>query len=106
MAAESEDSEIPVEFDVNVSNEGDLGIGDHSAALSFEAVDDVHRADHDRADVVFAQVGNDLVGVAHTVTGDPQSGFDPRAELQTDRRLARTADPRTACGSTLERRHH
>ena len=73
---------FPVEFDVNVSNEGNLGIGDHSAALSFEAVDGVHGADHPRADVVFAQVGNDIVGVSYIVAGDPQSDFDARAELQ------------------------
>jgi hypothetical protein len=82
MSAESEDSEIPVEFDVNVSNEGNLGIGDHSAALSFEVSTVFMVPITLRADVVFAQVGNDIAGVSYTVTGDPQSDFDARAELQ------------------------
>jgi hypothetical protein len=82
MAAESEDSEIAVEFDINVSNEGDLGIGEHSAALGFEVSTVFMVPITLRADVVFAQVGNDIVGVAYTATGDPQSDFDARAELQ------------------------
>jgi hypothetical protein len=82
MAAESDDSEIPVEFEINVSNEGDLGIGDHSAALSFDVSTVFMVPITLSADVVFAQVGNDLVGVAYTVTGDAQSEFDPRAELE------------------------
>ncbi len=82
MAAESEESEIPAEFDVKVSNEGDLGIGEHSAALSFEVSTVFMVPITLRADVVIAQVGNDIAGVVYTLTGDPQSGFDPRAELQ------------------------
>jgi hypothetical protein len=82
MAAESEDSEIPVEFDVSVSNEGDLGIGEHSAALSFEVSTVFMVPITVRVDVVFAQVGNDIAGIAYTATGDPQSDFEPRAELQ------------------------
>jgi hypothetical protein len=82
MAAESDDSEIPVEFEINVSNEADLGIGDPSAALSFDVSTVFMVPITLSADVVFAQVGNDLVGVAYTVTGDAQSDFDPRAELE------------------------
>jgi hypothetical protein len=82
MAAESEDGEIPVEFDVNVSNEGDLGIGEHSAALSFEVSTVFMVPINVHADVIFAQVGNDIAGVTYTATGDPQTDFDPRAELQ------------------------
>jgi hypothetical protein len=82
MGAESEDSEIPVEFEINVSNEGNLGIGEHSAALSFDVSAVFVVPVNLRADVVFAQVGNDIAGVAYTVTGDPQSDFDARAELE------------------------
>ena len=35
------------------------------------------------AEVVFAQAGNDFIGVAYLVAGDAASGFDPRVELQT-----------------------
>jgi hypothetical protein len=82
MAAESDDSEIPVEFEINVSNDADLGIGERSAALSFDVSTVFMVPITLSADVVFAQVGNDLVGVAYTVTGDAQSDFDPRAELE------------------------
>jgi hypothetical protein len=82
LAAESEDSDTPVEFDINVSNEADLGIGENSAALSFEVSTVFIVPITLRADVVFSQVGNDIVAVAYTATGDPQSDFDARAELQ------------------------
>ena len=83
MEAESEDSDVPIELDVSVSNEGDLGIGDHSAAFGFELSTTFIVPITIDTEVVFAQVGNDLVGVAHLVAGDTASGFDPRAELQT-----------------------
>ena len=62
MAAESEDTDVPVEFDVNVSNEGNLGIGDHSAALGFELSTVFIVPITLDVEVVFAQVGNDIVG--------------------------------------------
>jgi hypothetical protein len=83
LEAESEDSDVPVELDLNVSNEGDLGIGDHSAAFGFELSTVFIVPITVDAEIVFAQVGNDFVGVAHLVAGDSASGFDPRAELQT-----------------------
>jgi hypothetical protein len=83
MAAEAQDSDIPVEFDVNVASEGDLGIGEHSAALGYELSGEFFVPINLDVDVVLAQVGNDVVGVAHLISGEPESGFDPRAELQS-----------------------
>jgi hypothetical protein len=31
---------------------------------------------------VFSQMGSDVVGLVHTVSGEPTSGFDPLVELQ------------------------
>jgi hypothetical protein len=83
MEAESEDSDIPFEFEFNVSTEGNLGIGDHSAALSYELSAVFIVPISFAAEAVFAQSGNDFAAVVHVVEGEPQSGFDPRAELQT-----------------------
>ena len=57
-------------------------IGEHSAALSFEVSTVFMVPIKLHADVIFAQVGNDIAGVTYTATGDPQTDFDPRAELQ------------------------
>jgi hypothetical protein len=82
MEAESADADIPVEFEVDVTNQADLGIGDHSSSIrfSFSIVFMVPISVY--AEIAVAQVGNDVVGVAHAVTGEPQSDFDPVAELQ------------------------
>jgi hypothetical protein len=83
MEADTEDSDVPVEFDVNVSTESDLGIGDHSAVFGFELSTVFIVPITIDAEVVFAQVGNDFVGIAHLVAGESTSGFDPRVELQS-----------------------
>jgi hypothetical protein len=82
MAADAEDSDVPLEFEIDVSNEADLGIGDHSAAISFNLSTVFMVPITVDADIVFAQVGNDLVGVYYFVTGEPVTDFDPRQELQ------------------------
>ena len=82
MATESEDSDVPVEFDISVSNEADLGIGDRSVALGYELSAVFIVPIEFDAEVLLAQSGNDVVGVLHAVTGEPISEFDPRAELQ------------------------
>jgi hypothetical protein len=83
MEAESEDTDVPVEFEINVSNESNLGIGDHSAAFGFELSTMFIVPITFDAEVVFAQTGNDFVGVAYVVAGESASAFDPRLELQT-----------------------
>jgi hypothetical protein len=82
MALESDDSEVPVEFDITVTNEADLGIGDRSAALGYELTAVFIMPIEIELDVVFSQLGSDLVGLVHTVFGEPTSGFDPLVELQ------------------------
>jgi hypothetical protein len=82
MALEPDDSEVPVEFEISVTNEGDLGIGDRSAALGYELTAVFIMPIEIELDVVFSQVGSDVVGLVHTVSGEPTSGFDPVVELQ------------------------
>lgn len=78
--------EIPVEFEVEASTEGDLGIGEHSALMTFGFSMNFFGAPFTAAgSMAFASAGNHLVGVYHFVTGeaDPTSGLDSLAELQT-----------------------
>jgi hypothetical protein len=82
LEAESADDDIPVEFEVAVSNEADLGIGDHSSSISFSFSAVFIVPITVAAELAFAQSGNDVVGVSYTVVGEPQSEFDPLAELQ------------------------
>ena len=89
MATESDDSDVPVEFDISVSNEADLGIGDRSVALGYELSAVFIVPIEFDAEVLLAQSGNDVVGVLHAVTGEPISEFDPRGGTAADRRLAR-----------------
>jgi hypothetical protein len=76
--------EIPIEFDVRVDNEADLGIGDRSARMAFGVstsffgmpmVFDV--------EMFMATVDRDLVMLMHATGGaEAASGFDPLAELE------------------------
>ena len=65
MALEPDDSEVPVEFDISVTNEGDLGvgIGARHSATSLTAV--FIMPIEIELDVVFSQVGSDVVGLVH-----------------------------------------
>ena len=82
MSADEEDSDVPAEFEVSVSNEANLGIGDRSVALGYELSAVFIVPIEFDAEVLLAQSGNDLAAVFHAVTGEPISEFDPRAELQ------------------------
>ena len=83
VEAESDDSDMTGGFDVHASNEPDLGIGDHSVALRYEVSTEFIVPITVEIEVVMAQIGRDVVGVAHVVAGESVSGFDPRSELQT-----------------------
>ena len=98
MEAESEDSDVPVEFDLNVSNEANLGIGDHSAAFGFELSTVFIVPITVDVEVVFAQAGNDFVGVAHLVAGERRQ--DSTRAPSCRRSSIRSAADRPRPGST------
>lgn len=83
---ESTDSmDIPMEFEVDASTRGDLGVGEHSAEMTFGfSIDFLGIPFIADGRLMFASTGNHLVGVMHFVTGaaEPASGFDPLAELE------------------------
>ena len=64
MSAENEDSDVPVEFEVSVSNEANLGIGDRSVALGYELSAVFIVPIEFDAEVLLAQSGNDVVACA------------------------------------------
>lgn len=83
MATDSSDAPIPMEFEMDVTTEGDLGVGEQSARLGFGISANIFGIPLDLdASVLMARVGSDLVAVTHFATGEATSGFDPVAELQ------------------------
>jgi hypothetical protein len=82
LLEDAEDSDIPAEFEFEVTNEGDLGIGEHSAAISYQLSMVFMVPITVNVDMVLAQVGNDMVAVFHVISGEQQTEFDPRTELQ------------------------
>ena len=73
------------EFEVDVTTLGDLGVGEDSAQMAFAMSVNMFGQQIDFVGtMVFAGVGNDLIGLIHYTTGtaEPRSGLDPVAELQ------------------------
>jgi len=88
MAADPDDTDamdIALEFDVQAATQGDLGVGDHSALLTFGISMNMFGTPIDIAGTMaFASVDNHLVGVMHSISGatEPTSGFDVIDELR------------------------
>lgn len=86
MAADTGPDDVPMELEVEVANEADIGVGDRSARLqfamstSFMGIPFVFDFS-----MYMARVDHDLVMVVHGTFGEPEtlSGIDPIAELQT-----------------------
>jgi hypothetical protein len=76
--------DTPFEMEVDVGAEPDLEIGDSSAML--QLIVDAGAAGISVTtiglDFAVAQLGNDLTALIYISLGEPDSGFDPRAELE------------------------
>ena len=83
MAGDIEDTDVPVDFDVEVTTASDLGIGDQSARFELSLAGEVMGFSLDTvSQLVMARVGSDLVAVAHVVLGGADSAIDPVEELR------------------------
>ena len=101
MALEPDDSRFRRVLDISVTNEGDLGVGDRSAVLGYEPAAVFIMPIEIELDVVF-QVGSDVVGLVHTVSGELHVRVRPGGGTPGDRRftLAGWTAPRGPGGST------
>ena len=82
MSEEPESGDIPIDLEIEVTNEADLGIGDHSASLGMTMSMVFFVPIQFNFETAIAQVDNTVVAVSHSITGEAMTEFDPADELR------------------------